>query len=254
MSGSLSTSSPADFTISGYLALIQNLVEHGYRIASFKDLAPTGHQLILRHDLDMSIDAAISVAETEHYLGVSATYFVLLRSEMYNPFSQRGRSALLRIAALGHEIGLHLDASLYEDSVEALNAAAQSECSALEAIINQPVGVISFHRPAPSLRGLDRKIAGRRHTYEPAFFSDIGYCSDSRGGWHHGHPLDHEAVTGGKSLQLLTHPIWWVAAPDETVRQKLDRFALGRFDLLRAELAANCDAYPQEFRATGVQP
>jgi len=234
--------------------LIQNLVEHGYQIASFKDLAPTGHQLVLRHDLDMSIDAAIAVAETEHDIGVSATYFVLLRTEMYNAFSQRGMSALLRIAALGHKIGLHLDASLYGDSAEALDAAAQSECSALEAMINQSVGVVSFHRPAPSLHGLDRKIAGRRHAYEPAFFNDIGYCSDSRGGWHHGHPLDHAAVASGKSIQLLTHPIWWVAAPEETVRQKLDRFALGRFDLLRAELAANCDAYPQGFRATGAQP
>jgi hypothetical protein len=33
------------------------------------------------------------------------------------------------------------------------------------------------------------------------------------------------------------------------VREKLDRFALRRFDMFRAELARNCQAYPQEFRA-----
>jgi hypothetical protein len=197
----------------------------------------------------MSIDAAIKVAEIEHEINVSATYFVLLRTEMYNAFSSRGKEALLRIAALGHEIGLHLDGSLYENSIGDLDQAAALECSMLEKIINQPVRTISFHRPIPSLQGFDKPVGGRRHTYEPAFFIDMGYCSDSRGGWHYGHPLEHAAVANGKSLQLLTHPIWWAAAPGETVRQKLDRFALGRFDLLRAQLAINCDAYPQEFRS-----
>jgi len=243
-----------DFTVKGYKVLLRSLAARGYESSHFIGGPSQGRKMILRHDMDMSIDAAVFIAEAEHDLGVSATYFVLLRTEMYNPFSQQGRSALLRITSLGHKIGLHLDASLYGDNAEALDAGAQSECSVLETIISQPVGVISFHRPAPSLHGLDRKIAGRRHAYEPAFFNDIGYCSDSRGGWHHGHPLDHAAVASGKSIQLLTHPIWWVAAPEETVRQKLDRFALGRFDLLRAELAANCDAYPQGFRATGAQP
>ena len=36
----------------------------------------------------MSIDAAIPIAEVEQALGVNATYFVLLRSEMYNHFQQ----------------------------------------------------------------------------------------------------------------------------------------------------------------------
>ena len=78
-------------------------------------------------------------------------------------------------------------------------------------------------------------------------------CSDSRGAWHHGPPLRHEAVLQSRGLQLLTHPIWWHAAPGETVREKLDRFALQRFDLLRAELARNCESYPQEFLALDSQ-
>ena len=53
----------------------------------------------------------------------------------------------------------------------------------------------------------------------------------------------------GRALQLLTHPIWWDANFGENVREKLDRFALRRFDMFRAELARNCQAYPQEFRA-----
>lgn len=250
MSGDVSTAS-ADFTLGAYQNLIESLVSRGYHPASYIDPTEPEPRVILRHDLDMSIDAAITIAEIECALNVSATYFVLLRTEMYNPFSVRGREALLRIVALGHEIGLHLDGSLYGHSIAELDEAAASECSMLEKIIDQPVRIISFHRPITALQGLDKTIGGRRHTYEPAFFIDMGYCSDSRGGWRYGHPLEHDAVTDGKSLQLLTHPIWWAAAPGESVRQKLDRFALGRFDLLRAELATNCDAYPQEFRVLG---
>ena len=52
-------------------------------------------------------------------------------------------------------------------------------------------------------------LADRRNTYESKFFKEIGYCSDSRGGWHHGSPLDHAALGEGRALQLLTHAIWW---------------------------------------------
>ena len=197
----------------------------------------------------MSIDSSVAIAEVEAELRVQATYFVMVRSELYNPFSRRALDGLDRIVDLGHHIGLHLDASLYDGDPDSLDQAAQTECTILETLINEPVTIISFHRPSQALLGLDRRVACRHHTYEPRFFKEIGYCSDSKGGWHHGHPLDHDAVRQGHALQLLTHPIWWQASPRESVREKLDRFALRRFDLLRAELARNCETYPKEFEA-----
>lgn len=240
------------FTVEGYRALIEGLVQRGFTPTTFTGEVSAGRQVILRHDLDMSVAAALPIAKVEHDLGVVATYFVLLRTEMYNPFSEASRKGLLHLVELGHAVGLHLDASLYGESPEELDIAAEQECSVLEALLGQRVEVVSFHRPAQRLQGLERLIAGRRHAYQPGFFTDMAYCSDSRGGWHHGHPLEQKAVANGTPLQLLTHPIWWNATEGETVRQKLDRFALGRFDLLRAEIAANCDAYPQEFRSLGT--
>jgi len=168
---------------------------------------------------------------------------VLLRSEMYNAQSAASARALSAVAAHGHAIGLHLDASLYADDERALESAAAAECAALEAILRRPVATISFHRPAPRVRGRPGRLAGRRHAYEPRFFADMGYCSDSRGAWHFGHPLDHPAVAEGRALQLLTHPIWWQDGTGSTVQEKLDRFAHGRYQMLRAELGRNCEAY-----------
>ena len=111
---------PADFTLAGYRALLEALLARGYAAVGYGDAEPTSRHLIVRHDLDMSIDAALPIAEIEAELGVAGSYFVLLRTDMYNPWSEPSRRALKRIAALGHEIGLHLDSSLYPDNSDAL--------------------------------------------------------------------------------------------------------------------------------------
>ncbi len=232
-----------DFTTAGYRDLLRSFLLRGYRGRSYDDADPAARHLILRHDLDMSLQAALPIAAIEQALGLRAHYFVLLRTEMYNPFAAAARAALDEIRAAGHEIGLHLDASLYPDDPAALENAATWECRALEDATGAPVRFISFHRPSPVLLGYDRTLAGRRHAYEPRFFNEMGYCSDSRGAWHHGHPLDRGAVEAGRALQLLTHPIWWPERPADSVQRRLDGFAAERHRLLRVELGRNCQSY-----------
>lgn len=231
------------FSEQGYRDLLRAFRERGYAAVSYDAAEPAARHLILRHDLDMSLTAAEPIAALEAEAGVKAHYFVLLRTEMYNPFSAAGRSSLERLRAFGHEIGLHLDASLYGNDMGALEAAAAWECRALEDAAGAPVRFVSFHRPAAALLGHARTVAGRRHTYEPRFFNEMGYCSDSRGGWHHGAPLDHAAVAQGRALQLLTHPIWWSRSIAGDPVATLDKFRTERDRVLARALSANCDPY-----------
>ena len=228
-----------DFTRAGYGALLDAFATRGYAGRGFAEAQPGGRHLVLRHDLDMSIEAALPIAALEHSRGLRAAYFVLVRTEMYNPFSLAGRRALYRLAELGHEVGLHFDAALYEGAAVTLDEAVATECAVLESILGSPVAWVSFHRPASGLWASDIRPAGRRHTYERRFVEDMGYCSDSRGGWHHGHPLDHAAVSAGRALQLLTHPIWWPDTP-RPPESSLDDFLAGRLSILDRELTANC--------------
>ena len=232
----------AGFSLDGYRGLVADLLTRGYRVVGFGDADPSQRHLILRHDVDMSIQAAVKMAEVEAALGVPAHYFVLQRSEMYNPWAPTNMAGLKRMTALGHKVGLHFDASLYGSGYD-LEAAAETECAILESMIGQSVDTISFHRPAPSLQGRAGRFAGRHHAYEPMFFHDMGYCSDSRGGWHHGEPLAHEAVAEGRGLQLLTHPIWWVAGDGAGPVSTLDGFRRDRDRVLAAELSRNCEPY-----------
>ena len=231
------------FSLAGYRSLLEALLARGYSVRGYADAEPERRHLILRHDLDVSLDAALPIAEIEHEIGLASHYFVLLRTEMYNPFSAAAARVVSRLRDLGHHIGLHLDGSLYGDDPVAIAQAAEFECDLLERIAGAPVQVISFHRPAAVLIGKEGPLARRRHTYEPRYVSHMGYCSDSRGAWHHGHPLDHAAVQAGRALQLLTHPVWWVFDEFADPVGKLDDFLVERTDLLKREVAANCEPY-----------
>jgi hypothetical protein len=237
----------ADFSLAGYRALLESFRERGYGVRSYAEADRASRHLVLRHDIDMSLQAAEPIAEIEAELGVAACYFVLLRSAMYNPFAPEARSTIEKLCRLGHTIGLHLDASVYPDNAAALDAAASEECTMLEAITGSTVEVISFHRPAPALIGYNKPLAGRRHAYEICFVEDMGYVSDSRGGWHHGHPTEHPAVAAGHALQLLTHPIWWSGSKTGP-QEILASFYQKRCYFLDQELARNCSIYQPQMK------
>ena len=231
-----------DFTLEGYTALLARFFENGYRVRQFSDVVQSEADLVLRHDVDFSLDAALSLAMVEAEHDCKATYFVLLRSEFYNLLSAKNKSTLHSLKARGHEIGLHFDAALYENDLEALSEAAEFECGILQDILGQRIEVISFHRPNPALLGLSDTLAGRIHAYQPKFFNEMGYCSDSRGAWHHGHPLEHHAVSERTALQLLTHPIWWTGS-SVIPECRLRNFLIEQTRHLDAELAVQCEPH-----------
>jgi hypothetical protein len=233
---------PFPFSPEGYRALVTALLARGYAVRGFADADPAARDLILRHDVDFSMEAACAMAESEAGLGVRSTYFVLLRTEFYSLMSKSGQAALDRISALGHTLGLHFDAALYPQDAASVESAIASECGILEQIARRPVTTVSFHRPVADRIGQSDTIAGRLNAYGPRFVKAMGYCSDSRGAWHHGAPLDHAVVRDGRALQLLTHPIWWQApalSPEERVR----RFIAERERVLDREAAQHCTVH-----------
>jgi hypothetical protein len=217
-------------------------MDRGYSLASFHNALPRERHLILRHDVDQCIKTARRLADIEAGEGWTSTWFVLVRSAMYNPFSKENVEHLRSMLAAGHEIGLHLDATLYASNAD-LDAGAAVECRMLEDVVGTPVRVISFHRPSKVLLGDGSPVAGRIHTYMPRFFSEIGYSSDSRGEWRYGFPWDHAAVNEGRALQLLTHAIWWIGPDHRQGRERLEDLIASKMTEFETELAANSDVW-----------
>jgi hypothetical protein len=234
---------PLDFSTENYLRLIGMLLDDGYEITNFTNADPGQKHLLLRHDIDFDLQAAIKIADSEATKGYKSTFFVLLSSEFYNPFTKRSRDAMTAILSCGHELGLHFDTSLHADDETLLSRAAEAECQILESLSERSVDAISMHRPPSRLIGENINFAGRLNVYAPQFTKDMGYCSDSRGAWHHGSPIECEGYRSGMALQLLTHPIWWTQQDPVSPQHSVASFLQDRQDFLGAEAERNCMAY-----------
>src|SRR4029077_14225466 len=64
------------FDMPHYRELLEAAKAGGYDWASF-DRHPRPRDLFLRHDVDLSLEAALELARVEHELGVRATYFLM---------------------------------------------------------------------------------------------------------------------------------------------------------------------------------
>src|SRR5262249_60372343 len=65
----------------------------GYRWTFF-DEEPRAGDLFLRHDVDMSLEAALEMAELEAERGVQGTYFLMTRSGFYTLGTRQGDKTL----------------------------------------------------------------------------------------------------------------------------------------------------------------
>src|SRR5919201_4572570 len=94
------------FDIAHYRELLEAAKQGGYRFASF-DHVPRPGDLYVRHDVDLSLEAALELAHVEYELGVRATYFLMTESVFYNLLSHAGLRAQRRLRQWGHSVGLH---------------------------------------------------------------------------------------------------------------------------------------------------
>lgn len=216
-----------------YKTLIGDIREAGYKFPRFLDFNAKQKHVLLRHDVDISIQSAHKLAQVENQLGIHSAYFILLRSDFYNPFSRENTERLRSIIDLGHDIGLHIDLSVYECGPDEIHRYVIEEARMLGELLKIPIYLVSFHRPTTIMRDIayqQIKLPGFVSLYEPSLFKDIGFISDSRGAWYHGHPLDHDAFKEKKAFQLLTHPIWWVDIKDNNAVDLLHRFSNDRVE------------------------
>ena len=84
------------FTLDHYRELLDAAHAGGYRFATF-DGPPGDGDLLLRHDVDLSLDAALRMAELEADAGATATYFLMTESVFYNLASPEGVGAIARL-------------------------------------------------------------------------------------------------------------------------------------------------------------
>ena len=206
---------PCTFDLDHYRELLAAARAGGYRCAFF-DREPAAGDLFLRHDVDMSLDAAVLMAELEAAEGMTATYFLMTRGDFYNLDGPVGRRTIARLRELGHRVGLH---AVHPDAE-------------LDARFDP---VIAWHTPDPDFMTLP--VDGALNVMQPPWFDPATYRSDSNQHWRSGCPHDELAAGSFPFLQLLVHPEIWVyegATMRETMEAFLDADRDARLALMRA--------------------
>jgi hypothetical protein len=191
------------FTLEHYGELLDSVAAGGYRYAAF-NAEPEAGTVLLRHDVDLSLDAALRLARLEREAGATATYFLMTESVFYNLDSAHGRETLRALRDLGHSVGLH---AVYP------RASRDDRFDA----------VVAWHNPDPEY--VHEPVSGFVNVMQPPWFTKGRYRSDSNQHWREGCPHEELARGAFEWLQLLVHPEIWVyegASMGDTMRAMLD--------------------------------
>jgi len=180
------------FTLNHYKEIIELAKDKGYTITSTTEyLEELKKPLLIRHDIDFSIEYAYELANFEYDLGIKTSYYVYLHAPTYNTLAPDSMKMIEAIYKMGHEVGLHYD-SRYSLS---------HESDIVSSIIKK--GIYSYSQHAPGLT--------KKETYQgltDTFDLDLKYISDSGRNWREGCVCQH--IGKDKKLHVLIHPCWWV--------------------------------------------
>jgi hypothetical protein len=204
------------FDLGHYAELLEAAQAGGYRFAFF-DAEPQAGDVLLRHDVDMSLDAALEMAVLEAERGVVATYFLMTRSDFYNLDTRGGAAALERLRELGHRVGLH---GVHPDAT----------------LDDRFDPVVAWHTPEPEY--MTAPLDGAVNVMQEPWFHPDRYRSDSNQHWRSGCPHEELARGGFEWLQLLVHPEIWVYE-GSTMRETMESFLDADRDARRRAMLDN---------------
>jgi hypothetical protein len=201
-------SEPCAFSLAHYRTLLEAAKTGGYRFAGF-DRPPQPGDLIIRHDVDLSLEAAVRMAEVEAEAGAWSTWFLMTRSVFYNLDSAEGERAIERLRELGGRIGHHAVWPHIDLPDERFDP------------------VVAWHNPDPHY--VATPLAdGLVNAMSAPWYDMPHFRTDSNQHWRHRGRLDHcphAQLERGELpwLHLLIHPAIWVYE-GETMRETMESF------------------------------
>lgn len=227
--------------LKNYSQFLEIFLHKGYEFISFKNLnINEDSQIILRHDIDFDTNFALNSAIIESNLGIKATYFFLIKSNIYNILTPNNFANIKKIHELGHTISIHFDPTIYKD----FKLGLEIETKLFTQLFNVHPYIISLHRPNNFFLNFNEKINGLMHTYQNTFFKNIKYFADSTGCWRFGDPILSSEFKENKNMQLLIHPIWWFVSGKSNT-EKIKKYYYSRVNNLKNDFSSNSNPFKE---------
>jgi len=168
-----------------------------------------GKELFVRHDVDMSLQKAVQMAEIEANLKIKATYYILFSSPFYNALSKNSLAKMQMIKDMGMGIGIHFDAAVKEMPVVDMRDEILVQAGLLEHHLGPLEGMsCTFHRTFMGKSPNNRLISMLNSVdiYSPDYDRSFHYISDSGHNWRED-PI--EAMMKYAKIHINVHPEWY---------------------------------------------
>jgi len=200
-----------EFSLNSYRDILKTGLEEGLKFLDFSEARAYkgGRSCILRHDIDIDMEAAHRMARIEADLGVFSTYFLMLRSPVYNLFGRANFRYAQSILDMGHHLGLHYDEGFTPEKDYDLNEWVEKEARVLSDLLKKEIAVVSFHQPGQRVLQNEIKLLNFLNTYDKEDMSGITYYSDSNMQFRVD-PFTLMKDSSIQKLQILIHPVWWM--------------------------------------------
>lgn len=197
------------YTLPHYRDILRR-ARQSYWLPRVRDVAralPAREFLLIRHDVDFHPWAALEMAELEHAEGVETTYYFRLHAPYYNLLDARVVDVVLRIAGLGHEVGLHYEPGYFLQRGLDPIAGTRRDIQVFEDLIGAPTHTIAQHQPA---QGPVLGVVSEHHpcAYQKLLVHDIPYFGDSGYHWREGCICTKLGAL--PQIHTLIHPHSWV--------------------------------------------
>lgn len=205
------------FSYDDYREIIRIIQESG-RAAGYEDALQKDSFVIMRHDVEYSVERAFALSRVESEMGFVSTWFFQWTNNSYNILSRRSQEMIRDMHKRGHRIGLHYALNGLTD-MRLVRHQILKEMRILSDMFDFEINRFSVHRPTEAILAENIKLPNILNAYQDDFFTfapqitpetklRVKYMSDANHIWRYGYP-DRDTILGNPRVQILTHPFAW---------------------------------------------
>lgn len=205
------------FSFEDYRKII-NIIKSTGRYMGYKEALGSDKFILMRHDVEYSVERAYALAKVEESMDFTSSYFFQWTNNSYNILSRKNMEMVRDMHERGHVIGLHYALNGMTD-MELNRKQIVKEMNILSEMFGFKVDIFSIHRPSKDILRENIKIEGILNAYQDDFFTfaenvtedtpvAVKYMSDANHIWRYGYP-DEKNICENDKVQILTHPFAW---------------------------------------------
>lgn len=205
------------FSYSDYKEII-NIIKESGRGCNFRQAQERDKFIIMRHDVEFSVDRAFALSKLELSMDFTSTYFFQWTNNSYNILSKKNMDMIKYMHERGHVIGLHFALNGLTD-MELVRKKILQEIHVLSEMLGFEITEFSIHRPSADVLRENIVFSGIINAYQDEFFTfsenvtdstplHVKYISDAKHRWNYGTP-DADTLFNNERVQILTHPYSW---------------------------------------------